>query len=332
MPPQASLKYPRADRGERGRGRASRRPRSRSRRRSGTFDDERPVRLEASLGGLSARREDRARRGGRAGRGHRARARAAVAVTRPPPRPPPPAERAGARGGGDRRASPCPAPPSGATPPAAAGDREATAGSPGGRRSRAVRAITTRAPSRPRSIRCTGGSTCRPSRRRPSSRTRSARPRLGALPVRGYPVEVSAEAAAAHAAALVVDLHNDVLTKLTHSRVRLLARARAGDVLQPAAPRPRSAAHQAGRHRRARLPDVLRLPDRSGPAAVLAATRAGARAGRASTPTRWCWRAARPTSARRAPRAGWRCSWASRGATRSTTTSRRASRASPRRA
>jgi membrane dipeptidase len=35
--------------------------------------------------------------------------------------------------------------------------------------------------------------------------------------VRGYPVEVSAEAAAAHAAALVVDLHNDVLTKLTHS-------------------------------------------------------------------------------------------------------------------
>jgi membrane dipeptidase len=36
--------------------------------------------------------------------------------------------------------------------------------------------------------------------------------------VRGHPVEVSAEAAAAHAAALVVDLHNDVLTKLTHSR------------------------------------------------------------------------------------------------------------------
>jgi membrane dipeptidase len=36
--------------------------------------------------------------------------------------------------------------------------------------------------------------------------------------VRGYPVEVSPEAAAAHAGALVVDLHNDVLTKLTHSR------------------------------------------------------------------------------------------------------------------
>src|SRR4051812_14683932 len=35
--------------------------------------------------------------------------------------------------------------------------------------------------------------------------------------MRGYPVEVSGEAAAAHAAALVVDLHNDVLTKLTHS-------------------------------------------------------------------------------------------------------------------
>ncbi|HXT98913.1 MAG TPA: membrane dipeptidase [Polyangia bacterium] len=35
--------------------------------------------------------------------------------------------------------------------------------------------------------------------------------------MRGYPVEVSAEAGAAHAAALVVDLHNDVLTKLTHS-------------------------------------------------------------------------------------------------------------------
>jgi membrane dipeptidase len=36
--------------------------------------------------------------------------------------------------------------------------------------------------------------------------------------VRGYPVEVSGEAAAAHAAALVIDLHNDVLTKLTHSK------------------------------------------------------------------------------------------------------------------
>ena len=36
--------------------------------------------------------------------------------------------------------------------------------------------------------------------------------------MRGYPVEVSAEAAAVHAGALVVDLHNDVLTKLTHSR------------------------------------------------------------------------------------------------------------------
>jgi membrane dipeptidase len=34
--------------------------------------------------------------------------------------------------------------------------------------------------------------------------------------VRGFPVEVSAEAAAAHAAATVVDLHNDALTKLTH--------------------------------------------------------------------------------------------------------------------
>jgi membrane dipeptidase len=34
--------------------------------------------------------------------------------------------------------------------------------------------------------------------------------------VRGFPIEVSAEAAAAHAAAFVVDLHNDALTKLTH--------------------------------------------------------------------------------------------------------------------
>jgi len=34
--------------------------------------------------------------------------------------------------------------------------------------------------------------------------------------VRGFPIEVSAEAAAAHQAALVVDLHNDALTKLTH--------------------------------------------------------------------------------------------------------------------
>jgi membrane dipeptidase len=34
--------------------------------------------------------------------------------------------------------------------------------------------------------------------------------------VRGFPVEVSAEAAAAHARATVVDLHNDALTKLTH--------------------------------------------------------------------------------------------------------------------
>ena len=38
-----------------------------------------------------------------------------------------------------------------------------------------------------------------------------------AAAVRGYPIEVSAEAAAAHAAALVLDLHNDLLTKLTHS-------------------------------------------------------------------------------------------------------------------
>jgi membrane dipeptidase len=36
--------------------------------------------------------------------------------------------------------------------------------------------------------------------------------------VRGFPIEVSADAAAAHAGALVVDLHNDLLTKLTHSR------------------------------------------------------------------------------------------------------------------
>jgi membrane dipeptidase len=35
--------------------------------------------------------------------------------------------------------------------------------------------------------------------------------------MRGYPIEVSAEAAAAHRAALVLDLHNDLLTKLTHS-------------------------------------------------------------------------------------------------------------------
>ena len=34
--------------------------------------------------------------------------------------------------------------------------------------------------------------------------------------MRGFPVEVSAEAAAAHAGATVVDLHNDALTKLTH--------------------------------------------------------------------------------------------------------------------
>src|SRR6185312_7986127 len=36
--------------------------------------------------------------------------------------------------------------------------------------------------------------------------------------MRGYPVEVSAEAAAVHAEAFVLDLHNDLLTKLTHSR------------------------------------------------------------------------------------------------------------------
>jgi membrane dipeptidase len=34
--------------------------------------------------------------------------------------------------------------------------------------------------------------------------------------VRGFPVDVSPEAAAAHEAALVIDLHNDLLTKLTH--------------------------------------------------------------------------------------------------------------------
>ncbi len=36
--------------------------------------------------------------------------------------------------------------------------------------------------------------------------------------MRGFAVEVSEDAAAAHAQALVLDLHNDVLTKLTHSR------------------------------------------------------------------------------------------------------------------
>src|SRR5215510_14221611 len=34
--------------------------------------------------------------------------------------------------------------------------------------------------------------------------------------MRGFPVEVSPEAAAVHEAALVLDLHNDLLTKLTH--------------------------------------------------------------------------------------------------------------------
>jgi membrane dipeptidase len=34
--------------------------------------------------------------------------------------------------------------------------------------------------------------------------------------LRGFPVSVSADAAAAHAQAIVVDLHNDLLTKLTH--------------------------------------------------------------------------------------------------------------------
>jgi len=34
--------------------------------------------------------------------------------------------------------------------------------------------------------------------------------------VRGFPIEVSAEAAAVHERAVVVDLHNDALTKLTH--------------------------------------------------------------------------------------------------------------------
>jgi len=42
--------------------------------------------------------------------------------------------------------------------------------------------------------------------------------------VRGFPVEVSAEAAAAHARATVVDLHNDALTKLTHSRYDFMRR------------------------------------------------------------------------------------------------------------
>lgn len=34
--------------------------------------------------------------------------------------------------------------------------------------------------------------------------------------MRGFPIKVSDEAAAAHASALVIDLHNDALTKLTH--------------------------------------------------------------------------------------------------------------------
>src|SRR5206468_5727251 len=86
------------------------------------------------------------------------------------------------------------------------------------RPSRAAESTTrTRATAkRRRRIRCTGRSRC-PSKRRPtSSRSRSTEVHPGAGEVRGFPVEVSPEAAAAHDAALVLDLHNDLLTKLTH--------------------------------------------------------------------------------------------------------------------
>src|SRR6185295_13037797 len=43
----------------------------------------------------------------------------------------------------------------------------------------------------------------------------SAEPR-STSPVRGFPIEVSSEAAEFHRQTLVFDLHNDLLTKLTH--------------------------------------------------------------------------------------------------------------------
>ena len=154
-----------------------------------------------------------------------------------------------------------------------------------------------REPTRPKSrrpIRCTGQIPV-PAEPTPGDSSRSRRIRSALLPrpaVRGFPVEVSPEAAAAHEAALVLDLHNDVLTKLTHMPGYDFSRAHApGDVLQPAAPRSRPAAHPARRHRRARLPDVRRVSLRRVAATASGASSTARARWRRRTPTRSCWRA-----------------------------------------
>ena len=149
---------------------------------------------------------------------------------------------------------------------------------------------------------------------------------------RGFPVEVSAEAAAVHEAALVLDLHNDLLTKLTHMPGYDFSRAHAPATFY----NPLRLDLDLPRIRRGGIDALGCLmfagfrfdKSRNRFWRQLACARGCAE--RIPTPSRW--RARPTTSAPRAPRASWRCSWASRAATRSTTTCRPASRAWPRRA
>jgi microsomal dipeptidase-like Zn-dependent dipeptidase len=149
--------------------------------------------------------------------------------------------------------------------------------------------------------------------------------------MRGFPVEVRPEAAAIHEAALVVDLHNDVLTKLTHMPGYDFTREHAPATFY----NPLRLDLDLPRIKRGGI-DALGCLMFAGFRFDKSATASGgsspARASSPPTiPTRSRWRARRMTSARRTPRASSPCSSASRAATRSTTTSRAAWRGSPRR-
>ena len=131
--------------------------------------------------------------------------------------------------------------------------------------------------------------------------------------MRGFPVEVSPEAAAVHEAALVLDLHNDVLTKLTHMPGYDFAREHA----------------PATFYNPLRLDLDLPRIRRGGIDALGCLLFAGFKFDKSRRRSRSV--APATTFARRGQRGASRCSSASRAATRSTTTSQAASRGWPRR-
>ncbi len=305
-------------------------PRPGRSRTSGPSAPRRPPAARAPGAKLGARRGGGRRGGHRPGAGVAAGGRKTAADASQRPRPAPQSRAAAAAPRSRRRAGgrdPADADRRRRPPPPAAAARAGRAPRPRRRQAataRAARASATspsrRAP-RPRPIRSTadrraGASDARRAQE-PVRHAVGARSPCAVIPSRSAP-----RPRPRTPRALVVDLHNDVAHQAHALAVRLHARHGPGDVLQPAAPGSRSAAHQARRHRRARLPDVRRASGSiRGGGASGGSSSARARLARAA---RRHARRSRATPARSAPRArrdGSRCSWASRGATRSTTTS-----------